>query len=88
MSITGGQRPTAGAYAVVRRGHRWRRRGAAEGSRWLTEHRQCVAAPVKTLRPTPPLVRPSPPSQEELRKWIQTEVARTCGGMAHLLTCT
>ena len=27
------------------------------------------------LRPTPPLVRPSPPSQEELRKWIQTEVA-------------
>jgi hypothetical protein len=25
------------------------------------------------LRPTPPLVRPSPPSQEELRKWIQTD---------------
>lgn len=27
------------------------------------------------LRPPPPLVRPSPPSQEELRKWIQAEVA-------------
>ena len=37
------------------------------------------------LRPTPPLVRPSPFSQEELRKLIQTEVASRLAPYERLL---
>ena len=37
------------------------------------------------LRPTLPLVRPGPPSQEELRKLIQTEVASRLAPYEHLL---
>ena len=37
------------------------------------------------LRPPPPPVRPSPPSQEELRKWIQTEVASRLAPYEQLL---
>jgi hypothetical protein len=37
------------------------------------------------LRPTPPLVRPSPSSQEELRKLIQTEVASRLAPYERLL---
>jgi hypothetical protein len=37
------------------------------------------------LRPTPPLARPSLPSQEELRKWIQKEVASRLAPYEHLL---
>ena len=37
------------------------------------------------LRPTPPLVRPSPFSQEELRKLIQTEVASRLAPFERLL---
>ena len=84
MSITGGQRPTAvaGAYGEAIGGAAEAPQRGADGSPSTGNAWQ------HPLRPTPPLVRPSPPSQEELRKWIQTEVARTCGGMAHLLTCT
>ena len=37
------------------------------------------------MRPTPPLVRPSPSSQEELRKLIQTEVASRLAPYERLL---
>jgi hypothetical protein len=37
------------------------------------------------LRPTPPLARPSLPSPEELRRWIQKEVASRLAPYEHLL---